>query len=137
MKKVLFIIGFLLVAAAPAVQAQKVDFKEVINSSITINTVACSSFTATLMDSTMTVVAMPLRAFVAFQNHDPDNKVAIGFSAGLSTATANIMIPENYAIVSIPLAMFRTGYPSDAPLNVWCRTTKAGGSSNVSLIQGF
>jgi hypothetical protein len=137
MKKIILAVSLLMLALAPHAKAQVTVVKEVISSSVTINIVACSSFTATLMDSTTTIVAMQNRAFVAFQNQDASNMVAIGFSAGMSTSTANIMIPENYAMVSLPLTLFKSGQYQLKPLNVWCKTTKAGGSSNVALIQGY
>lgn len=136
MKKVLFAIS-LSMALAPISKAEKLPVAEVINSSITVHVISCSSSTATLMDSTSTTKAMVGREFVAMQNQDITNKVDIGFNVNLSSSAYNLVLPENFAIISLPLGLFKSGGPYQAEvLNVWCKSRSTSGPSNVSLIQG-
>ena len=131
------ILSFLLLATASDVFAQKMSFKEVVDSTITVNVVSCSSSTPTLMDSTSAVAGMQLRSFVAFQNLDTTSYICLGFNANMTCASGSILSPENYGLVSIPLALWKQGGQQSETINTWCKTSSTSGPSNLALIQGF
>lgn len=138
MKKYLLLL-LLVFALCPSAKAQKLDIQEIIQSSITVLTVSCSSSTPTLMDSSTTVTAMQNRSFVAFQTQDTSNYACIGFNANMTCASGSIIVPENRAIVSIPLSLWKGqgAYHSNGLFNIWCLTSSTTGPSSVTLIQGF
>lgn len=138
MKKFLLSASLLILVSVPAM-AQKSSFKEVIDSSMTMTAVYCSSITATLMDSTVTVAGMPLRTFVAFQNFDTTNPVAINSTAGMSYTSGSLKVPENLGLISIPAALLKVGTQPQKTINLWCLAAPSASVriSTVTFVQGF
>lgn len=135
MKKFLFALVFVS-ALSSISDAQVLPVEEVIRSTMTAVTVSCSSSTATLMDSTTTAAGLRGRRFVAFQTQDTANYACVGFNANMTCDSGSIIIPENRAIVSIPLALFKEEQSASEVLNLWCKTSSTTGPSNVTFIQG-
>ena len=136
MRKVTFLIAFLILSAVSSAKAEKVQVAEVIDSTITAPTVSVSSFSATQMDSTAT--AMPLRKFVAIQNFDANYRLWCNFNTDVGV-DKGFFVPENGAIISIPMAY---GAPSSswgpqARLTIYCITANPTGPSKAAFFQGY
>lgn len=137
MKKIL-VSAILILGLSQISKAQDMPVAEVIKSSITFNIVACSSSAATLVYSTYTTnnIGMPDRKFIAMQDLDTSNYICIGSDPGMSCTALSMVIPENRALVSIPLALFKEGGYQQEVINLYCKTSSTTGSSNLVVIQG-
>jgi len=136
MRKVTFLIAFLILSAVSSAKAEKVRVAEVIDSSFTTHVLAVSSTTPTQVDAA--AIVMPLRTFVAIQNLDPTYKVYCSERSNVTTSTG-FMVPENGAIVSIPLGYGApsTSWGPQRRLTLYCISATTSATSNVIVMQGY
>ena len=136
MKKIL-VSAIMLVGLGSAVSAQEMPVTEVISSTMTAPVVSVSSFTATQMDSAAR--ALTGRKFIAMQNFDTTYKVWCNFNSFDVGVDKGFFIPENGAIISIPLGYgaVSSTYAPQTRITIYCMTANTTGPSKVSFIQGF
>lgn len=135
MKKILAaaVIIFSLSVAAKA--ETSMDVQEVLSSSITFPVVSISSYVPTQIDAT----ALITRKFLAFQNHDTTYKIYCSERSNVTIATAGLVVPENFAVISIPMGYGSpsTSWGPQRRLTLYCLTSNTTGPSNMGVFQGY
>lgn len=125
MKKVISILPFLFLA----VGVKAADVPTVIGSSMTVNVVAVSSFSATQIDNSGSL--MVDRTAIWVQNLDASNKVYCSQKSNVTTSTGFALV-SGVAPLYLPLA----ASGPNGRLTLYCITANTSGSSNVAIIQG-
>ena len=131
MKKILAIVALMFVFGGNA-KAASSQFVGVMESTWSVHVVSVSSFTATAVPASGTVLRD--RTAVTIINADASFGVSCGNSAANVAAGHAFTIPAGG---SITLNIREYSAKFNAVLMFYCLTTKTTGATNVSVIQGY
>jgi len=130
MKKLL-IIGLILGMGGVAKAASSAEIG-VLESSITVNTVSVSSFTAT--DITPASILLNDRTSLVIQNIDSTSSLYCSEKTTLTTS-ANSFIIAPGAMISLNIRTY-SAYLA-APIKIYCLTGKTTGPTTAAVIQAY
>ena len=138
MTKFMFLLAFLIFASVPA-HADKWHVDQVIDSSWTVSAVSISSLTATLVDSTITAVAMPLRVYTAFQTLATSTAIYCSGNPNVTTTTGFEVPVAPVAPYVLPIAFgaLNSTWGPQNRLKVYCISGPCATFPKLLFIQGY
>ena len=129
MKKILlFAVAMMAGGIAHAASADSIG---VLESSITVNTVAISSFTPTMLTTATTY--MPNRTSLVLQNQDTTNNIYCSEKSTISGTTNAFIVPAGYGMVSLNIRP----YGVLGAIRLYCITANTSGTSTLTVIQAY
>jgi hypothetical protein len=130
MKKIFFIALFLVTIGGVKKSYAQLEVMEVLGTTITVNIVCVSSFTATQIDAV--AIILNTRRVIEIQNLDTTNAVYCTHKNNVTVGNGR-MIPANGGSWAIAL---RATSGIWGRLTFYCKTSNATGCSKVAITQG-
>lgn len=131
MKKIL-VIGLILGFGGVAKAASSAEIG-VLESSITVNTISVSSFTAT--DITPASIVMGNRTSLVIQNLDSTYNLYCSEKSTLTTSANSFVVPAGGGMISLNIRAYSQA--SASAIKIYCLSGSTTGSTSAAVIQAY